>query len=142
MRLIGLDVGSKTVGVAVSDENQVLASGLLTIAIDEDAENFGMRAIKKLVREYDPEGFVVGMPKNMNNSEGERAEKAKQYGVRLEARFSLPVHYIDERLTTVQAENVLMEGGVRRENRKAVVDKMAATLILQNYLDKKKNEEK
>lgn len=140
MRLIGLDVGSKTVGVAVSDEEQILASGVTTIAIDEDAENFGMRQMKQLVREYDPEAFVIGLPKNMNNTEGERVEKSRAYGVRLEAKFELPVHFIDERLTTVQAENVLMAGNVRRENRKAVIDKMAATLILQNYLDKKKNE--
>lgn len=102
-----------------------------------------MRRLKKIVREYDATGFVVGLPKNMNNTIGERGEKSQAYGKRLEEKFGLPVHLIDERLTTVQAERMLIEeGDVRREKREEVIDKLAATLILQNYLDLKRNEEK
>ena len=138
MRLLGLDVGSKTVGVAMSDETQLIASGLTTIPIDEATENFGMRAMKKLVREHEIGGFVVGLPKNMNNTAGERVEKSRAYGVRLEQKFDLPVAYLDERLTTVQAERMLVEeADVRREKRAEVIDMLAATLILQNYLDRK-----
>lgn len=140
MRLLGLDVGSKTVGVAVSDELGIIAQGLEIIPIDEELENFGMRRMKKLVREYSVEGFVVGLPKNMNNSVGDRAVKAEEYGERLKVKFGLPVFYNDERLTTVQAERMLIEeGNVRREDRELVIDKLAATLILQNYLDQTRN---
>lgn len=140
MRLLGLDVGSKTVGVAVSDELGIIAQGLEIIPIDEELENFGMRRMKKLVRKYSVEGFVVGLPKNMNNSVGDRAVKAEEYGERLKVKFGLPVFYNDERLTTVQAERMLIEeGNVRREDRELVIDKLAATLILQNYLDQTRN---
>lgn len=140
MRLLGLDVGSKTVGVAVSDELGIIAQGLEIIPIDEELESFGMRRMKKLVRDYSVEGFVVGLPKNMNNSVGDRAVKAEEYGERLKVKFGLPVFYNDERLTTVQAERMLIEeGNVRREDRELVIDKLAATLILQNYLDQTRN---
>src|SRR5699024_2751316 len=129
MRLLGLDVVSKTVGVAVSDELGIIAQGLEIIPIDEELENFGMRRMKKLVREYSVEGFVVGLPKNMNNSVGDRAVKAEEHGERLKVKFRLPVFYNDERLTTVQAERMLIEeGNVRREDRELVIDKLAATL--------------
>ncbi|APT18063.1 RNAse H domain protein, YqgF family [Amylolactobacillus amylotrophicus DSM 20534] len=140
MRLLGLDVGSKTVGVAVSDQLGIIAQGVEIIPIDEETENFGMRRMKKLVREYEVDGFVVGLPKNMNNTVGERALKAESYGKRLATKFGLPVFYNDERLTTVQAERMLIEeGNVRREDRELVIDKLAATLILQNYLDQQRN---
>ena len=131
MRILGLDFGSKTVGVAVSDGLLLTAQGVETIERkDESKLRKTCARIEELIAEY-----VLGLPKNMNNTEGERVEKTKAFGEMLERRTGLPVHYWDERLTTVAAEQILMESGVRRENRKAVIDKVAAGLILQGYLD-------
>lgn len=136
-RLIGLDIGSKTVGVAVSDELGITAQKLETIPIDEDRHNFGMKSLKKVVREYDPAGFVLGLPKNMDGTSGHSVERSKAYGKRLESKFGLPVYYDDERLTTIESRRVLVEeaGMHNRKKRKEVIDQMAAVLILQNYLD-------
>ena len=140
MRLLGLDVGSKTVGVAISDELGLTAQKLETISIDETRHNFGMKEIKKLVREYDVTGFVLGLPKNMDGSDGVSVSRSKNYGKRLEDKFSLPVAYSDERLTTIEADRVLIEEAEihDRKKRKEVIDQMAAVLILQNYLDLKR----
>lgn len=137
MRLLGLDVGSKTVGVAVSDPLGVTAQEVETIPIDESKFNFGMRSLRKLVRKYDAEGFVLGLPKNMDGSSGASVARSKAYGKRLEEKFGLPVHYVDERLTTVQAKRILIEeaGVHNRVDQKKVVDQMAAVLILQTYLE-------
>lgn len=137
MRLLGLDVGSKTVGVAVSDELGYTAQKLETINIDESRYNFGMRAIKKLVREYEPTAFVLGLPKNMDGSAGRSVARSQAYGKRLEEKFGLPVYYSDERLTTIESKRVLVEeAGIHdRKKRKIVIDQLAAVLILQNYLE-------
>ncbi|ALI52056.1 Holliday junction resolvase RuvX [Lactobacillus helveticus] len=137
MRLLGLDIGSKTVGVAVSDELGITAQKLETIKIDETKYNFGMRPLKKLVRQYEVDGFVLGLPKNMDGTSGASAARSKAYGKRLEEKFGLPVHYSDERLTTIESRRVLVEdAGIHdRKKRKQVIDQMAAVLILQNYLD-------
>ncbi|MEG0286923.1 MAG: Holliday junction resolvase RuvX [Vagococcus sp.] len=138
MRLMGLDVGSKTVGVAVSDPLGWTAQGIEIIRINEAEEVFGIERVGELVKEYQVKGFVVGLPKNMNNSIGPRAEASMAYGKMLEDTFGLPVHYQDERLTTVQAERMLVEqANASRAKRKKVIDKVAAVMILQNYLDKK-----
>lgn len=137
MRLLGLDVGSKTVGVAVSDKLGLIAQKVATIPIDETHFNFGMRPIKKIVREYNPAGFVLGLPKNMDGSSGTSVARSKAYGKRLKDKFDLPVYYSDERLTTIESERILVEeAGIHdRHQRKEVIDQMAAVLILQNYLD-------
>ena len=136
MRILGLDFGSKTVGVAVSDGLLLTAQGVETIERkDENKLRKTCARIEELIAEYEITEIVLGLPKNMNNTEGERVEKTKAFGEMLERRTGLPVHYWDERLTTVAAEQILMESGVRRENRKAVIDKVAAGLILQGYLD-------
>ena len=136
MRILGLDFGSKTVGVAVSDGLLLTAQGIETIERkDESKLRKTCARIEELIAEYEVTEIVLGLPKNMNNTEGERVEKTKAFGEMLERRTGLPVHYWDERLTTVAAEQILMESGVRRENRKAVIDKVAAALILQGYLD-------
>ena len=136
MRILGLDFGSKTVGVAVSDGLLLTAQGVETIERkDESKLRKTCARIEELIAEYEVTEIVLGLPKNMNNTEGERVEKTKAFGEMLERRTGLPVHYWDERLTTVAAEQILMESGVRRENRKAVIDKIAAGLILQGYLD-------
>ena len=136
MRIRGRDFGSRTVGVAVSDGLLLTAQGVETIERkDENKLRKTAARIEELVKEYEITTIVMGLPKNMNNTEGERVEKTKAFGEMLERRTGLPVVYWDERLTTVAAEQVLMESGVRRENRKAVIDKIAACFILQGYLD-------
>ena len=142
MRILGLDFGSKTVGVAVSDGLLLTAQGVETIERkDENKLRKTCARIEELIAEYEITEIVLGLPKNMNNTEGERVEKTKAFGEMLERRTGLPVHYWDERLTTVAAEQILMESGVRCENRKAVIDKVAAGLILQGYLDCLKTKE-
>lgn len=137
MRIMGLDVGSKTVGVAISDPLGFTAQGLEIIKINEEADEFGFDRLGELVKQYKVDKFVVGLPKNMNNTEGPRVEASKSYGEKITTLFNLPVEYQDERLTTVQAERMLVEqADVSRGKRKKVIDKLAAQLILQNYLDR------
>ena len=140
MRIIGLDYGTKTVGVAVSDSLGITAQAVETITRKEENKlRQTLARIEALIDEYNVEEVVVGLPKNMNNTIGERAEACRDFADKLERRTGLPVIMWDERLTTVSADNVLKECGVRRENRKAVVDKIAAVFILQGYLDYKSN---
>lgn len=137
MRVMGLDVGSKTVGVAISDPLGFTAQGIEIIKIDEEAEEFGLDRLGELVKKYKVDKFVVGLPKNMNNTEGPRVEASKAYGNKIKEIFGIPLDYQDERLTTVQAERMLVEqADVSRGKRKKVIDKLAAQLILQNYLDR------
>ena len=137
MRVMGLDVGSKTVGVAISDPLGFTAQGVEIIKINEEAKEFGFDRLGELVKEYQVDKFVVGLTKNMNNTEGPRVEASKAYGDKIKEIFNLPVDYQDERLTTVQAERMLVEqADVSRDKRKKVIDKLAAQLILQNYLDR------
>ncbi|MFR3728869.1 Holliday junction resolvase RuvX [Lacrimispora sp.] len=136
MRIMGLDFGSRTVGVAVSDMLGITAQGVETITREEENKLRKTCArIEELIREFEIETIVLGYPKNMNNTIGDRAEKTEQFKEMLARRTGLPVILWDERLTTVASERILMESGVRRENRKAVIDKVAAGLILQGYLD-------
>ena len=136
MRILGLDYGSVTVGVAVSDALRVTAQPLETITRkDENKLRQTCARIEQLIAEYEVESIVLGYPNKMNDSVGERAKKTEEFKAMLERRTGLPVTLWDERLTTVAAERVLMESGVRRENRKAVIDQVAAALILQGYLD-------
>lgn len=137
MKSMGLDVGSKTVGVAVSDAFGWTAQGIETIKIDEENEEFGIERIRELVKQYEINEFVVGFPKNMNNTVGPRGEASQKYAKLLEDEFGFPVTLWDERLTTMAAERILIEADVRRKNRKKVIDKMAASMILQGYLDRK-----
>ncbi|MEY9970046.1 putative Holliday junction resolvase [Lysinibacillus sp. RC46] len=137
MRIMGLDVGSKTVGVAVSDALGWTAQGIETVKIDEANGEFGIDRIAELVKEYVITEFVVGYPKNMNNTVGPRGEASENYKKLLEETFSLPVKLWDERLTTMAAERMLIEADVSRKKRKQVIDKMAAVMILQGYLDSK-----
>lgn len=134
---MGLDVGSKTVGVAISDPLGFTAQGVEIVRIDEEAGEFGFERLEELVKQYKVDKFVVGLPKNMNNTEGPRVEASKAYGEKINELFNIPVDYQDERLTTVQAERMLVEqADVSRGKRKKVIDKLAAQLILQNYLDR------
>lgn len=137
MRLMGLDYGSKTVGVAVSDPLGLTAQGVETVwRKQENKLRQTMARIEELISEYQVERIVLGYPKNMNNTVGERTVKSLEFKEKLEKRTGLPVVMWDERLTTAEAERTLMETGVRRENRKQFLDQMAAVLILQGYLDR------
>lgn len=140
MRIMGLDFGSKTVGVAMSDELLLTAQPLEIIRRKEENKlRRTLARIEELIVEYGVEELVLGLPKNMNATEGPRAELSYEFRDKLERRTGLPVIMWDERLTTVAADKIMMETGVRRENRKEYVDKIAAALILQGYLDRRKN---
>ena len=135
MRILGLDYGSKTVGVAVSDPLGLTAQKVETIwRKQENKLRQTLARIEELIAEYEVEKIVLGFPKNMNNTVGERAEKALEFGEMLKKRTGLEVIMWDERLTTVEADRTLIEAGVRRENRKQYLDGIAAVFILQGYL--------
>ena len=147
MRVLGLDYGTKTVGVAVSDPLEITAQPLETIERKSAGKlRQTLARIEAIIEEYGAAGqqekiekIVLGYPKNMNNTEGDRCEATVSFKNDLERRIGLEVVLWDERLTTVEAERILMDSGVRRENRKTYIDKMAAAVILQNYLDSKSN---
>lgn len=141
MRIMGLDYGSKTVGVAMSDELLITAQVLETITRKEENKLRKTYArIEEIAKEYQVEQIVLGYPKNMNNTLGERIERTEEFKAALERRTGLPVILWDERLTTVAAQKSLMESEVRREHRKEYVDQVAAAFILQGYLDRMKRE--
>ncbi|MBQ6401595.1 MAG: Holliday junction resolvase RuvX [Firmicutes bacterium] len=140
MRAIGLDVGDKTVGVAVSDPLGLTAQGVTTI------ERVGIRKdtgkVMDLIREYGCDTVVVGLPMKLDGTDSPQTEKVREFRTMLENKMrstgmaDVAVEYWDERLTTAQAEKVLIEGDVRRSKRKKVIDKQAAVLILQGWLDR------
>lgn len=136
MRIMGLDFGSKTVGVAVSDELLLTAQGLEIIRRkEENKQRQTLARIEELIVEYCVTEIVLGYPKNMNDTLGDRVQKTEEFKEKLERRTGLPVVLWDERLTTVAADKLMMEAGIRRENRKDYVDRIAASFILQGYLD-------
>ena len=136
MRVMACDYGSKTIGIAVSDPFGWTAQGVEIIRRqEEEALNASIERIKELIAEYGVEKIVVGLPKNMNNTSGERVEKTLEFIEKLKRKISLPVVTWDERLSTVGAERVLLEADLSRAKRKKVIDKMAAAYFLQGYLD-------
>lgn len=136
MRILGLDYGTKTVGVSISDPLGFTAQGIETICRkDENKLRKTLARIDELVSEYSVEKIVLGLPKHMNNDLGERAKATLEFKEKLERRTNLEVIMWDERLTTVEAERTLIESNVRREDRKQYIDKIAAVFILQGYLD-------
>lgn len=142
MRIMGLDFGSKTVGVAISDALLLTAQGIEIIRRkDENKLRQTLARIEELIVEYEVEEIVLGLPKNMNATEGIRVELTNEFKEKLERRTGLSVHTWDERLTTVAADKAMIEAGIRREKRKDYVDMIAATFILQGYLDYRKNKE-
>ncbi len=136
MRIMGLDFGSKTVGVAISDPLLITAQGIEIIRRKEENKlRRTLARIEELIEEYEVSEIVLGLPKNMNDTIGPRARITLDFQEKLERRTGLPVKMWDERLTTVAAEQAMMEAGIRREHRGEYVDKIAAVLILQGYLD-------
>ncbi|WP_407269534.1 Holliday junction resolvase RuvX [Radiobacillus sp. PE A8.2] len=137
MKKVGLDVGQKTIGVAVSDGLGWTAQGLKTIRWDERDYSTAQEELKAIIEEYEITLAVVGLPKNMNGTIGPRGEASQQFAKYLETQFGIDTVLWDERLTTMAAERVLIEADVSRKKRKKVIDKMAAVMILQSYLDAK-----
>lgn len=143
IRIMGLDFGSKTVGVAVSDPLGYTAQGVETIVRREENKlRQTCQRIEALIKEYEITSIVLGYPKNMDDSVGERARKTEEFKEMLERRTGLPVILWDERLTTVEADEILEESGVPRSERKKVIDKIAAGIILQSYLNCRQEEKK
>ena len=139
MRLMGLDVGTKTVGVALSDELGITAQALVTYR--RTGATADLQGLLGLIVEHGVTGLVVGLPLHMNGEEGDRAVAARKLGDALGAQANIPVHYWDERLTTVAAQRALLEGDVSRAKRKEVIDQVAAVLILQGYLQSQAKED-
>lgn len=135
MRVLGLDVGSKTIGVAASDALLLTAQGIKTLYWDENDMSSADEEIQYLINEYEVSKIIIGLPKHMDGSIGERAVFSERYAKRLKKKFALPVELFDERLSTMAATRTLLEADISRKSRKKVIDKMAAVLILQNFLD-------
>ena len=134
MRIMSLDVGSRTIGIACSDALLMTAQGIETIRRTSLEKDFNR--LQELIAEHEVHELVVGMPKNMNGTKGERAEKTEEFVEKMKEVIDLPVSYWDERLSTVMAERQLIAADVSRKKRKSVIDKMAAVVILQGYLDR------
>ena len=139
MRYLGLDLGTRTLGLSLSDTTFTIASTLKTIRFNENDYEFLLNEIDSVIKEYNISKIVLGFPKNMNNTIGERCETTLKFKDMLESKFNIPVVLQDERLTTVEAHNYMIEADMSRKKRKAKVDALAATIILQTYLDKKGN---
>ena len=138
MRYIGLDLGTKTLGVAVSDKTETIASAITTLRFSENNPEEVLNDLTKIIDEYKVGAIVIGLPKNMNNSLGFAAERTKEFVKVLNNTYDIPVYEQDERLSSVSANNVLLQADVSRKKRKSKVDTVAATIILQNYLDIRK----
>ena len=141
MRCIGLDLGSRTLGISMSDTTGTIATSFKVIRHNEEYEKL-IEELKPIIEEYKVELIVLVLPKNMNGTLGPKGELSYKFKEMLEDKFHLEVILQDERLTTVEATNVLIQGDMSRMKRKKVVDSLAATIILQSYLDKKKKEER
>lgn len=138
MKYLGIDYGSKRVGVAISDKTKTLVKPLTIIKYHNDQELF--IEIKNILLSYEIEKIILGFPKNMNNTEGKSAKKVLQFKEDLESFTCIPIELIDERLTTSEAENILLEADFNRRKRKEIIDGMAAAIILETYIKKEKNE--
>lgn len=136
MRYIGLDLGTKTLGISISDTSLLIASTYKTIRFDNYDDL--IKELNKIITEFNVEKIVLGLPKNMNNTLGDAAKRSIEFKEILEKNFNVEVVLQDERLTTVEAHNIMIQGGLSRKKRKKYVDSLSANIILQNYLDRKK----
>ena len=140
MRILGLDYGTKTLGIAVSDLTETISSAVTTLRFDENNPLMIINDLKKIIDEYNVKLIVVGLPKNMNNSEGEAVLRTRKFIRLLKDNFNIDIVEQDERLSSVSANKLLLEADVSRKKRKSNVDTVAATIILQNYLDRRKDD--
>ncbi len=138
MRYLGLDLGTKTLGTSVSDRTNTIASPYKTIRFSSENYESVLEELKKIVKELEITDFVLGIPKNMNNSLGFAAERSISFKTLLEQNFSMPVHLVDERLSTLEAEKILISSNKTRKKRKKVIDNVASSLILETYLKKER----
>ena len=138
MRYLGLDLGTKTIGLAISDKTGLIATSYKVLHHDNKPEDC-LEELKTIINDLEVEGLVLGLPKNMNNTLGPRAEATLKYKEFLESNINLPIYLEDERLSTKSAESLLIKGDTSRKKRKKVIDKVAATIILQSFLDKRRN---
>jgi putative Holliday junction resolvase len=136
VRYLGLDLGTKTLGLALSDKTGMIATNYKILRHNEEYDKL-IEELEEIINSNEVEALVLGFPKNMNNTVGERAEIALEFKDKLEKKFSLPVYMQDERLSTKEAENLLIKNDTSRKKRKKVIDGLAATIILQSYLDRK-----
>lgn len=141
MRILGLDLGTKTLGIAVSDATEMIATGITTLRFEENKPSNCINELTSIINEYNVKSIVIGLPKNMNNTLGEAAKRTEEFIKILNDNYDLPVYKQDERLSSVSANNILLQADVSRKKRKANVDTIAATIILQNYLDIRKGKE-
>ena len=138
MRYLGLDLGTRTLGISLSDSTFTIASTLKTIRFSENDYDFLIEELDSIIEEYSISKIVLGFPKNMNNTIGERCETTLKFKEKLEDKFNIEVVLQDERLTTVEATNYMLEADISRKKRKKSIDALAANIILQTYLDKEK----
>lgn len=141
MRILGLDLGTKTLGIAISDATEMIATGITTLRFEENKPLNCINELSSIINEYNVKSIVIGLPKNMNNTLGEAAKRTEEFIKILNDNYDLPVYRQDERLSSVSANNILLQADVSRKKRKANVDTIAATIILQNYLDIRKGKE-
>ena len=137
MRYLGLDLGTKTIGLAISDKTALIATSYKVLHHDNNPESC-LGELKSIIESFNIEALVLGLPKNMTNTLGERAEATLKFKEFLESNLNIPIYLEDERLTTKSAESLLLEGNTSRKKRKKVIDKVAATIILQSFLDKRR----
>jgi putative holliday junction resolvase len=140
MRYLGLDLGTKTLGIAISDKTNIMSSSLKVLRYSNGDYLFLINELRKIIEKYEISTLVLGYPKNMNNSLGEAAERVEKFKSLLEENLNINVVLIDERLSTVEAENILISNDMRRKKRKKIIDGVAAMVILDTYLRKKGNE--
>ena len=140
MRVLALDLGTKTLGLAISDESMMLSSPLKTLRYDNENHEYLLNELDKIINKYNVKVLVLGLPKNMDNSLGFASQRSLKFKELLEKKFNLKIELIDERLTTVEAQNILIENNFKREKRKKVIDEYAAMIILDTYLRMCKNE--
>ena len=139
MKYLGLDLGTRTLGLSISDLTHTIASTYKTIRYEENDYEFLLEELKKIIEEEKIEKLVLGLPKNMNNTIGESAERCLNFKKLLEEKLKIEVEMQDERLTTVEAHNYMIEANMSRKKRKQKIDSLAANIILQTYLDRKKD---
>lgn len=139
MKYLGLDLGTRTLGIAISDLTHTIASTYTTIRYEENDYDFLIEELKKIIEKEKIEKLVLGLPKNMNNTIGESAERCLNFKTQLEEKLNIIVEMQDERLTTIEATNYMIEANMSRKKRKQKIDSLAANIILQTYLDRKKD---
>ena len=141
MRYLGLDLGTKTLGVAITDKTRTIARVLKVIHFKSEDYDTALKEVIKIVEEYNIKKIALGLPKNMNNSYGFASERSLKFKEKLEKLIDIPIILIDERLSTIEAENILLSADISREKRKKVIDGIAAEIILETLIKKEENNE-